>query len=100
MIACATGVVLLTALTLWMKPRFDRVAARRDEIGDVDMPPGRLARVMAVGMPAVIAAIVIPLVWNTDAGLIVGVVVLAGAYWLIIGWTLHEAEAAQRRAVR
>ena len=99
-IAAVLGAVMLAAMTLWAKPRFDRVAARREEIGDVDLPSRRQAKLLAIAIPGSAAVVAIPLIWNTDAGLIVGVVLLCALYWLIIAVSLQEAEAAQRDATR
>lgn len=99
-IAAVLGAVTLAAMTLWAKPRFDRLAARREEIGDVDLPPRRLAKVFAIAIPGSVVVVAIPLVWNTDAGLILGSVLLCLFYWLVIGFSLREGEAAQRDASR
>jgi uncharacterized membrane protein len=96
LIAAVAGAAVLTAMTLWARPRFERVAARRDEIGDRELPRRKLVRTMAIAIPGVLVAVLVPVIWSTDVALVLGTVALCWTYWFIVWMTLRDAEAVQR----
>jgi hypothetical protein len=99
-IACVISALYVAAIALWCRSRFARLAARRDEIGDVEIPPRRLLRAIVTGGIVIVAGTLVPLVLRTDVGLLVSVTLVAGGLWLVLWMTVRDGEAAQRRAAQ
>ncbi|MDA0171985.1 hypothetical protein OJ998_22985 [Solirubrobacter taibaiensis] len=95
-VSCLIGAVIIAVVSLWAKRRFDHVAARRDEIGDRDLPGRKMVRTIVIAALGTAVGAQIPIVWSTDAGLVLGVCIVSATYALIMVLSVRDAEAAQR----
>ena len=92
------GTVFLAGLCIWAKPRFEQLQARRDEVGDRELPRRALVRTVTLGaLGPALALTVSALGDHSDAAFIGGSALLFASIAAILALLLRDAEAAQQR---
>jgi hypothetical protein len=92
------GAAFLVGLYVWAKPRFDELEARRDEVGDRDLPRRAIVGALLLGALGPALALTVSFLGDfSDAAFIGGCALLFASIAATFALLLHDAEAAQRR---
>ncbi len=92
------GAVFLAGLYIWAKPRFEQLQARRDEVGDRELPRRTIVGTLALGALGPALALTVSFLGDfSDAAFIGGCALLFASIAAMFALLLHDAEAAQRR---
>ncbi len=93
-----SAAVYVAVATVVLKPRLDRMAARREQIGDVDVPPRMVYRTIAIvvigaalGLGVVVAGA------YGDAAFISGMAIVGVALGGALALLVRDGERIQRR---
>ncbi|MDA0184522.1 hypothetical protein OJ997_29740 [Solirubrobacter phytolaccae] len=94
------GGIFLVGLFIWAKPRFEELQARRDEVGDRELPRRTIVRTLALGVLGPALALTVSFLGDhRDAAFIGGCALLFVSIAAMFAFLLRDAEAAQRRPV-
>jgi len=92
------GAIFLAGLCIWSEPRFENLQARREEVGDRELPRRTIVRTLALGVLGPVLALTANFLGDhRDAAFVGGCALLFASIAAMFALLLRDAEAAQRR---